>query len=462
MHRTTEAGMSDTSLIARHAATVLVGQLAVMAFGVTDTIVAGRHAQESLAALAISSALYISVYVALLGMLSALLPIWAELRGARKPQAIGGSLRQSLYLCALACLPGMALLLHPGPVLDWTEVPMALRPSVEHYLAVLALALPPALLFRVFSTLNQALGHPRMVTWLQMASLLVKIPLSIWWTFGGAGVPALGVVGCGWATLAVNCGMLALALWLLRTQDIYTPLQLWKRMEPPDGKQLAGFARLGIPSALAVTVEVTSFTLMALFIARQGTLASAAHQIAANMAAVLYMVPLSLAIATSARVSYWRGAGQPVHAQQAVLIGFRLLGLMCIALAAIVFIANRHIASVYSNDPQVVLTAAGLLGWVALYHLADAVQALSIFLLRCYRITLAPLVVYGVLLWGVGLGGGYQWAYLGLGPLEPQASPMPFWAASAAALMLTATVFVAMLRRAVLKECASGPQECAR
>ena len=204
MSHKTESGLSDRSLIARHAGTVLVGQLAVMAFGVTDTIVAGRHAQESLAALAIGSALYISVYVPLLGMLSALLPIWAELRGARKPQAIGGSLRQSLYLCALACVPGMAVLLHPDPVLAWTQVPEALRPGVEQYLAVLALALPPALLFRVFSTLNQALGHPQWVTWLQVVSMLVKIPLSIWWTFGGAGMPAMGVVGCGWATLVVN------------------------------------------------------------------------------------------------------------------------------------------------------------------------------------------------------------------------------------------------------------------
>ena len=227
-------------------------------------------------------------------------------------------------------------------------------------------------------------------------------------------------------------------------------------------KTLAAFARLGIPSALAVTVEVTSFTLMALFIARQGTLASAAHQIAANMAAVLYMVPLSLAIATSARVSYWRGAGQAAHARQAVYIGFRLLALICIALAAIVFIANHWIASVYSNDAQVVMAAAGLLGWVALYHLADAVQTLCIFLLRCFRITLAPLVVYGVMLWGVGLGGGYLWAYHGFGPVASLASPVPFWAASAAALVVTAVVFAAMLRRALLSSSASVPEEGAR
>ena len=449
--------MSDISLIARHAGTVLVGQLAVMAFGVTDTIVAGRHAQASLAALSIGSAIYISVYVALLGMLQALLPIWSEQRGARAPQAIGASLRQSLYLCALAALLGMALLLNPGPVLAWTDVPLELRPTVQGYLGVLAWALPPALLFRVFSTLNQALGHPQLVTWLQLASLLVKIPLSIWWTFGGAGLPALGLEGCGWATLAVNYSMLALALWLLRTQDLYAPLQLWRRIEPPDRHQLATFARLGVPSALAATVEVTSFTLMALFIARQGSLAAAAHQIAANMAALLYMLPLSLAIATSARVSYWRGAGQEHRAQHAAHIGFWLLGLASCALAAILFIANEHMAAVYSRDPEVVAAAARLLPWVALYHLPDAVQTLSIFLLRCYRITLAPLAVYGVLLWGAGLGGGYLLAYQGLGPIAPTPSPTPFWGASAAALACTALFLVWMLRRALAQALSPAP-----
>jgi MATE family multidrug resistance protein len=46
---------------------------------------------------------------------------------------------------------------------------------VEQYLAVLAFALPPALLFRIYSTLNQALGKPQLVTWLQVASLFIKV-----------------------------------------------------------------------------------------------------------------------------------------------------------------------------------------------------------------------------------------------------------------------------------------------
>ena len=167
--------MSELSTVSRHALTLLTGQLAVMAFGVTDTIVAGRHGEASLAALSVGSAIFISVYVALMGVFQALLPVWAEQRGARKPEVIGKSVRQSLYLCAMACALGMLILLSPGPLLRWTEVPEALRTEVGRYLAVLALALPPALLFRLYSTLNQAIGRPQLVTWLQVGSLAIKV-----------------------------------------------------------------------------------------------------------------------------------------------------------------------------------------------------------------------------------------------------------------------------------------------
>src|SRR3989344_5760734 len=136
--------MSELSTISRHAITVLAGQLAVMAFGVTDTIVAGRHGEASLAALSVGSAIFISVYVALIGVLQALLPVWAELRGARQTDSLGRSLRQSLYLCGAASLVGMAILLSPAPLLRWTEVPPALRTEVESYLAAVGLAVHQA------------------------------------------------------------------------------------------------------------------------------------------------------------------------------------------------------------------------------------------------------------------------------------------------------------------------------
>lgn len=437
--------MREFPILARHTVTVLAGQLAVMAFGVTDTVVAGRYSPEALAALSIGSAVFVSVYVALNGVLQALLPVWAEQRGAQAQEAIGASMRQSLYLAAAASVLGMAVLFLPHAVLRWTEVPQTLRLEVTRYLAILAWGLPPALLFRLYSTLNQSLGHPQFVTWLQVGSLAIKLPLSIWFTFGGMGLPPQGVTGCAWATLVVNYTLLIVGWSMLRCHPMYAPLALWKALERPHWPQLSHFLRLGIPAGLSILVEVTSFTLMALFIARQGALASAAHQIAGNLAAVAYMVPLSLAIAVSARVSYWRGAGDEHRAADVCWLGLRLAALSGLGLAALLWLTKDGLARLYTTDAEVAGLATTLLSWVALYHIADALQTLCIFVLRSYRITLAPLLVYSVMLWGGGLIGGYLLAYRGLASWPALHSPIPFWGASAAALGITALLFAALL-----------------
>ena len=441
--------MTERATITRHATTVLVGQLAVMAFGVTDTIVAGRYSEKALAALSVGAAVYVTVFVALMGVLQALLPTWAELHGAQRHHDLGRSVRQALYLAALGTAVGTTALLFPGALLQWTEVPAALQGDVVRYLGVLIFALPASMLFRMYGTLNQALGHPRIVMRLQMFSLAVKVPLTIWFVFGGLGLPAHGAVGCAWATVCVQWLMVAISAWLVRTQDIYRPFAIWQRLERPHWPTIAEFAKLGVPGGLSVMVEVTSFTLMALFIARQGAVASAAHQVTANLAAVMYMVPLSLAIATSARVSFWLGSNDPKAARHAARTGFRMAVVMALIMCSVVFLARGRIAAIYSGNPQVVALASGLLAWLALYHLGDSMQAMLVFVLRCYRVAVAPFVAYCVLLWGVGLAGGYALAYTGLGPIEPQYSPEGFWAAGAIALLMLPPILAAILWRVV-------------
>ena len=441
--------MSELRTIARHAGTVLVGQLAVMAFGVTDTIVAGRYSQQALAALSVGSAVYVSVFVGLMGVLQALLPTWAHLHGAGRWHEVGRSVRQALYLSGLTMVAGVTALFFPGPLLEWTQVPPALQSDVREYLSVLTLALPAALLFRMYSTLNQSLGKPLLVTWLQTGSLLVKIPLSVWFAFGGLGLEGRGAVGCAWATVVVNWLFILLAVWLIRTDALYRPYAIWRRLERPDWPVIRQFARLGIPGGLAIMVEVTSFTLMALFIARQGTLASAAHQVVANLAAVLFMTPLSIAIATSARVSYWLGRGDQSRARQTIRTGFRLAIVLSLALSAILLLGRHGIAGVYAKTPEVAALAASLLAWLALFHLGDAAQAVLVWVLRCYRVVLAPLIAYCVLLWGVGLWGGYVLAYRGIGAWPAHPSPLAFWQASTLALLLLAPILLTILWRAV-------------
>lgn len=440
--------MRELATIARHAGAVLAGQLAVMAFGVTDTIVAGRYSADALAALSVASAVFVSVFVSLMGILQALLPIWAEQHGRGETVAIGRSFRQSLYLALGFTALGMLVLLFPGPLLAWTEVPESMQADVRAYLIIVGWALPSAMFFRLYTTLNQALGHPQLVTWLQVGALVFKVPLSIWFTFGGWGLEAQGAAGCAWATLLVDYAIAIIAVVLMRRQQLYVPLQIWQRMEAPDWQRLGAFLRLGVPAGLSILVEVTSFTLVALFVARQGALAAASHQIAANLAAVCYMVPLSLGIAISARVSWWRGTGNEAQAQKLAWLGVKLAVISGAVLSGTLLVARHAIAHVYTADPGVIALASALLLWVALYHASDSVQCVCIFLLRCWRVTVVPLIVYCALLWGGGLAGGYWLAYKNEATSALWAmNPTPFWIGSGSALALVAIIFIFLLRK---------------
>ncbi|RMX08898.1 MATE family efflux transporter [Corticibacter populi] len=417
-----------------------------MAYSITDTIVAGRHSVEAQAALSVAAAVFISVYISLLAAIQALQPVWSELLGAGRTASVGASVRQSLYLLAAFSALGIALLLSARHLLGFFEVPRSLHADVARYLTILAAALPVALGYRVFSTLSQAIGMAHLVTWLQLAGLAIKIPLSILLTQGHGDWPGLGIAGCAWATLVVHVSLLVLALTLLLRHRRYQRLRLWRRPEAFDWPAQRHFMRLAIPAGLAAAVEITSFALMALLIARQGEVAASAHQIASNFAGIAYMFPLSLAIASSARVSYWRGAGREALAQRLArrCLGFSVL--MSIAVAATLLVARGSLTAHYTDDAAVHALSSALLPWIGIYHLADSLQLMCIFLLRCWRVTLAPLLIYPVMLWGFGVAGGYWLAYHGLAGWPAQQAPWPFWAASALGLAITAALLTGLLR----------------
>ncbi|TAG26235.1 MAG: MATE family efflux transporter [Burkholderiales bacterium] len=431
----------ELGVIADHAKVIVVGQLATMAYGVTDAVVAGRYSDEALATLAVASSIFISIYVSLMSVMQALMPIYSELHGAKKPLELGSAFRQSAYLAMALMLLGMVVMMHSGFLLALFGVPEKLREGAQQYLSILGWALIPAMAFRMFGALNQSLGAPRVVMQLQLASLALKIPLTIWFVFGGAGLPAMGVVGCAWASFAVNCSLLLAAFVSLKKLELYKPLALFSRFEAPDWQRLKTYALLGVPAGLASMVEVTSYALMGLLVARMSIVATASHQIAASVAAVLFMMPLSLSIASSARVSYWMGAGHAAQAGALARAAVKLtVGVALTASIAMTWLAVP-IAHLYSNSPEVSKLGAGLLLFVALYHVADAWQTIGCFLLRSWRITVMPLAVYGFTLWGLGLSGGYVLAYQGLGSISAWQQPAAFWLMGFVALCLAASAF---------------------
>lgn len=444
---------------------VFVGQLSVVAFATVDTVLLGRHSAQDLAALSVGGAAYITIFIGLMGVVLALGPIAGQLFGAGRHVAAGHQLHQAVWLALALALFGSAVLLFPEPFMALARLAPEQEARVRTYLRVLSISLPASLLFSAYRGFNNAVSRPKAVMALQVSGLALKVPLSMLLVSGwsAVGLPPLGVVGCAASTALVMWTQALVAWVVLRRDPFYAPFELFGRgLHAPDRGALWAQLKLGVPMGLSILIEVSGFALMAVFIARFGTTSLAAHQIAANLVSLLFMLPMALASATSTLVAQRIGARDAVDARRLTRHGIVFGLLVATVLGSVVYLARPAVIGLYTQDAAVAAVALTLLAWVTLFHVVDAAQTLASFVLRAYRIATAPMVIFALSLWGVGLGGGWALAFNAPGWVPAALHGAPgYWAASTtglavAALMLLAVVWRVMRRQKQATQAASA------
>ncbi|WP_226418594.1 MATE family efflux transporter [Dechloromonas denitrificans] len=428
-----------------HTFPILIAQLASVGMMVIDTAVLGHVSPLDLAAVAIGSGIHVSVVFALVGILQAVAPVVAHLHGAKRDGEVAGILQQGFWLALLLSVPGVLLLTHPDAVLGMADMDAAVAAKVRQYLAWLAWGLPAALCYRTFYAFCNALGKPRVLMGIGIFALGLHALLAWGLALQGWFGEPLGVVGCalsniliGW--LACLSGAAYLAWGPLGRR--YRPFANWQWVRWTVWRELL---RLGLPMGLSNLVEITSFTLISLFVASLGATVVAGHRIIANLSALTYMLPLSLAIATMAAVGQAVGGRDWRRAHATIKAGLLLAaGLSTLAGLGLWLTAGPLIAA-YTDDPAVRAVALSLIAYVAIYQFFDALQTVAGHVLRAYRVTFLPMLVQTFCFWGVGLLGGawlcYRW--------QPPFGVAGFWLAAVIGLMFAAALLLPLLYKAV-------------
>ncbi len=308
--------------------------------------------------------------------------------------------------------------------------------KVRAYLTASAWSVPATIALRLFFGLSTGIGRPRPVMVFNLLALTLKVPLNVLFMYGAFGIPAMGAPGCAVAS-SVEVWLMAVVAWgWCLYHPEYREFQLRAPLSPPERKAIIEFLKLGIPIGLTFIADVTAFTFMALFIARLGPVVSGAHQIAANLAAFAFMFPLALGNATAVLAGHALGAGQPAAARRICGRGIRVGMAMALLMGTAFWLAAPQIAAFYTTDRAVQKVAIPLITLVGFYHLGDALQAVAVNALRGYKKSAVPMLVYGMALWGVGLGGG---VLLGLtDTLGPARGAGGFWLAAIAGIWLAA------------------------
>ena len=404
--------------IGRMAGPLVVGQLSQVGMGFTDTVMAGRLGPVDLGAVAIGSTLWIPVYLACVGVMMAMSPTVAHHEGAGRRPSISRLYRQSLWLSGALAVLGFIVTSQVGVVMSWIGVDPAIVPVTEDYLDAIAWGMPGVCFYLGLRFVSEGLGHTRPVMYIQLLALVANVPGNYVLMYGALGNPAMGAVGAGWSSALVLTAAAAGMLGYVASRSRFRAYRLFRRPERPDPDELLPLLRLGLPIALVTVLEVGLFTAVGLLMGSLGAVAVAGHQIAINYAALMFMIPLGVSLATTVRVGQASGAGDIDEARLAGFVGMGMATGAMLVSALLMLAAPGLIVGMYTTDQAVSAVARSLLLMAAVFQVSDGLQAGALGALRGLKDTRYPVLVTFVAYWMIGLPIGWS---LGIGrALGPQ------------------------------------------
>ncbi len=407
MSRTNTWG-ADLRDMARFAAPIVFVNVGMQAMGVVDAIMVGKLGGAAIASVALGNLYFFNTSVFGLGLLLALDPVIAQAVGAGDTEDVARSVQRGVVIaCALAIVITLALM--PGEaLLELFRQPQDVIPDTAAYTRRRAIGVLPFLIFNVMRQTLQAMGRVRTVVYAVIIANVINVAANWLLIFGNLGAPALGVAGSGFAT-AISMWAMALTLLALSWRQFHALLRPWRK-ETLHWAPIVRTVRIGAPIGVQWFFESFAFGLTALLMGWMGTASLAGHEIALNMAALTFMVPLGIAGAASAVVGRAIGRGDMEAARRDALAAIVCgTGFMCFS-AAVFLSVPEFLATRYTNDAATVAVAVALIPLAGWFQVFDGLQAVTGGVLRGTGDTRVPAILHMVSFWGVGVPLG---AYLG-------------------------------------------------
>lgn len=414
-------------------------QLAQAATSFVDTVMMGLLGSQSLAAGGLGATSFAALLIVSTGIISAISPLVAEAHGAGQLTKVGQITAQGIWLAVLLALPATLLVWHLGSLMQSFGQSEENSILAQSYLRAIAWGFLPALISAALRSTLTALSRPRPVLVITISSTLFNVVANYILMFGKLGLPALGLAGIGWASSLSFGLMLGGLIFYIKSQPSLAACGLFCYLHRFEWQLFRELLGIGIPIGVLFAFETGLFTVTTFLMGYLGTITLAAHQIALQTAALTFMVPMGISLATTVRVGQFNGQGDRRGAQLAGYVGIGMGAAFMAVMGLLMWFAPKTIISLYLNlnDPEnlpVINVATSLLGVAALFQIVDGIQAIAAGALRGLKDTRIPMLIGIIAYWGIGLTSGYL---LGL-PLKMDG--IGLWLGLAIGLAIAATV----------------------
>jgi multidrug resistance protein, MATE family len=421
---------------------VVLSELGWTAQGIVDTIMVGRLGPAAIGAVALGNAVYFVPVLFGMGLLLGMDTLVAQAYGRREYDECHRWLAQGVYLaCIVTPLLMLPLFLASFAFGRFGIMPQVAAPAAG-YLRILTWGTLPLMIYAGARRYLQGVGRVRAISVTIIAANLLNWFGNWLFIYGKWGMPALGVNGSAYSTMATRV-FIALALmsfcWRYERQRGH---QLFRRWAAPSLERLRELVRLGAPAAGQILLEAGAWNLATFSAGWLTPEALAIHQIVYNYASLTYMVPLGVSAAAAVGVGHAVGAGDGARARRAGWLGLGLATSFMLIAAVVFLTAPGPLIALYTRDPRVMAAGPGLLVLAAAFQIFDGIQTVSTGALRGLGETRIPMLANLAGYWVIGLPLGLtlcfamRWGIYGL------------WTGILAALAVIASLLLARWRRA--------------
>lgn len=386
---------------------ILISQYANIANGVIDTAMAARLGTVELGGVAVGVALWMPIYMFVIGVLVSVLVSISQHAGADDHASVRRTAHQGLWLGGLLGVLAAIVIYLLSFRIEWFGATGDLVAPAQEYLRVVILGLPIGGMAVALRFYCEGQGKVMPVTVMVVFMVCWNAFFKYGLMFGNLGMPALGLKGCGLATVL---GMAAFFLMIIGYVTL-NPVQAAKRLflgfGLPDRKEIKRLVLIGVPIGLSITSEYLVYSTITFFISTVGAVAVAAHQVAYTCMLFFFSTPGALCLASSIRIGTLNGQKNQEILRRSVLGIITLSGLIGVAYTLLMFFGSARLASVLSTDPAVIVVAVGLIQIAAMFQLSDAIQVCFIGILRGVDDTATPFAITAAMYWLFCLPLGY-------------------------------------------------------
>ena len=397
---------------------LILANLAQSAINATDLVLLGCYSADALAAGSLAFNLYVPLVVFGIGLLSAVSPMVAAERGARRHSVreVRRTVRQGIWHAVTLTIPCWLILWQAPTLLMLMGQDSDLAGAAGSFVRIVMWSLLPIFLFFVLRNFISAIERPTWGAIVLVGQVILNALLGWVLIFGHLGAPRMGLAGSALASALANlfvCLALAAVVAFAHPFRRYAIFGRWWRADWPRYRELA---QIGLPIAITLLLEVAVFAAAVFIMGLIGRDAIAAHAIALQIAAFTFMVPLGLSQAATVRVGLAYGASDRAGITRAGWTALAMgIGFMAaMALLLITFPTMLIGIFLHTGDPRnAAVTALGVqfLAIAALFQIVDGAQSVGAGVLRGLQDTRWPMIFAAFGYWVIGIGVGWLLAF---------------------------------------------------